>query len=198
MAKKYELTKMPYAYNALEPYISEEQLKIHHTKHHQTYVNGANAVFEKLENARKNKLDVDMKATLKHLAFNIGGHVLHSSFWENLTPAKETGKPDAKLMAAIKKEFGSFDQFKKEFNACASSIEGSGWAALTYSKKTDRLVIMQVEKHNVNVYPMFELLLVLDMWEHAFYLDYKNEKLKFIDGFWNIINWKEVSRRFVK
>jgi len=194
--KFYTLPKLPYEYKDLEPHISEEQLKIHHEKHHQAYVNGANAILERLDKARKEGTDLDIKSTLKELSFNIGGHLLHSLFWGNLAPAvKGGGKPGATLGRAIEEEFGSFERFKKEFTQAAVSVEGSGWAALSFCKKTNRPIIMQIEKHNTNVYPMFRILMVLDVWEHAYYLDYKNARAKFVDAFWNIVNWDEVNRR---
>jgi Fe-Mn family superoxide dismutase len=192
----YVLPKLPYAYGDLAPYMSEEQLRIHHSRHHQAYVNGANAIFQKLDKARKDNVDIDIKSTLKELSFNIGGHLLHSLFWENLaSPSKGDGKPGGVLGNAIDKEFGSFEGFKKEFTQAAVSVEGSGWAALTYCVQTGRLLIMQVEKHNVNVYPMFQILMVLDVFEHAYYIDYKNERAKFVEAFWNIVNWDEVDKR---
>lgn len=194
----YSLPELPYSYNALEPYISQEQLNIHHQKHHAAYVKGANAIFEKLEKARKDNTDVDMKATLKELSFHIGGHILHSLFWQNLAPSNKGGggQPQGKLSDAINEEFGSFERFKQEFTQAAASLEGSGWAALTLDTKTGRPVIMQIEKHNLNMYPNFKLLMVLDFWEHAYYIDYKNEKNKFVDAFWGLINWPEVSKRY--
>lgn len=195
--KFYSLPKLPYEFADLKPYISEEQLKIHYQKHHQAYVNGANAILEKLDKARKDNADLDMKATLKELSFNIGGNLLHSLFWDNLAPAgKSGGKPSGALGTTLDKEFGSFERFKKEFGQAASSIEGSGWAALTFCRRTKRPIIMQIEKHNVNVYPTFRILMVLDVFEHAYYIDYKNERAKFIEAFWNIVNWGEVSKRF--
>jgi Fe-Mn family superoxide dismutase len=194
--KLYSLPELPYAANALEPHISEAQLKIHHDKHHAAYVNGANAILERLEKARQAAADVDMKATLKELSFQAGGHVLHSLFWGNLAPAAKAAKQPGGLLAeALKKEFGSFERFKKEFSQAASSTEGSGWAALAWCAMTGRPVIMQIEKHNVNVYPMFRILMVLDVWEHAYYLDYKNERPRFVAAFWNIVDWDEVNRR---
>jgi len=194
--KFYALPKLPYEYDDLKPYISEEQLKIHHQKHHQAYVNGANAILEQLDKARQSGADLDVKSILKTLSFNIGGHVLHSLFWPNLAPAtKGGGKPGGVLGDVIEKEFGSFDRFKKEFTQAAVSVEGSGWAALSFCKQTNRPIIMQIEKHNVNVYPMFRILMVLDVWEHAYYLDYRNERAKFVDAFWNIVNWDEVNKR---
>jgi len=192
----YVLPKLPYANNALAPYISEQQLMLHHDKHHLAYVNGANDILQKLDKARKEGAELDMKATLKALSFNIGGHILHSLFWDNMAPAgKGGGVPSGALADAINKEFGSFERFKKEFTQAAVSVEGSGWAVLSFCRKTNRPMIMQIEKHNVNVYPMFKILLVLDIWEHAYYLDYRNERAKFIEAFWNIVNWEEAGRR---
>jgi len=192
----YVLPKLPYEYKDLQPYMSEEQLRIHHSKHHQAYVNGANAIFQRLDKARKEGSDIDVKSTLKELSFNIGGHLLHSLFWGNLAPAgKGGGKPSGVLGDAIEKEFGSFERFKKEFSQAAISVEGSGWAALSFCRQTNRPIIMQIEKHNTNVYPMFRILMVLDVFEHAYYIDYKNERAKFVDAFWNIVNWDEVNKR---
>lgn len=195
--KFYSLPGLPYDYKEMEPHISEEQLKIHHQKHHQAYINGANAIFEKLEKARKDSLDFDIKATLKELSFNIGGHLLHSLFWYNLAPVSKGGggEPKRELMEVIKKEFGSFERFKKEFSQVALSVEGSGWASLVFCRQTQRPLIMQIEKHNNNVYPAFKILMVIDVFEHAYYLDYKNERAKFIDAFWQIVNWEEVNKR---
>lgn len=195
--KLYSLPKLRYGYKDLEPNISEEQLTIHHDKHHLAYVNGANAMLEKMDKARKNDVDLDVKSTLKELSFHVGGHYLHSMFWENLAPALEGGgAPGGYLGDEIGREFGGFDRFKKEFSQAANSVEGSGWAALAYCRQTKRPLIMQIEKHNVNVYPDFRILLVLDLWEHAYYLDYKNMRPKFVEAFWNIVNWKAVSKRF--
>lgn len=193
----YVLPKLSYGYKDLEPYMSELQLTIHHQKHHQAYVNGANAILERLDKARKDGIDIDIKATLKELSWNIGGHLLHSLFWGNLAPAGKGGggKPSEALGDTIEKEFGSFERFKKEFTQAAVSVEGSGWAALTLCRQTRRPIIMQVEKHNTNVYPAFRILMVLDVFEHAYYIDYKNERAKFVDAFWNIVNWGEVSKR---
>jgi len=195
-AKFYALPQLRFGYKGLEPYISEQQLTLHHQKHHQAYVNGANAILERLDKARKEGTDFDVKATLKELSFHIGGHLLHSLFWGNLAPSgKGGGKPGGTLGSTLDKEFGSFERFKKEFTQTAVSVEGSGWAALAFCRQTNRPIIMQIEKHNVNVYPMFRILMVLDVWEHAYYLDYKNERAKFVDAFWNIINWEEVNKR---
>lgn len=194
--KRYVLPKLPFPSDSLVPHISKEQLEIHHDKHHQGYVNKSNAILEKLENARKEGADLDIKSTLKTLSFNIGGHVLHSLFWPNLAPAGKGGeKPGGALGDALDKEFVIFEKFKKEFTQAAVSVEGSGWAALTFDTQTNRPIIMQIEKHNVNIYPGFKILMVLDVWEHAYYLDYKNERAKFVDAFWSVVNWDEVNKR---
>jgi len=192
--KQYTLPSLPYNYNALEPYISEEQLRVHYDKHHVSYIKGANSIFEKLENARREKKDLDMGSILKKLSFNVGGHVLHSLFWENIDP-KGGGEPSGKLLETIKEEFGNFDRFKEEFTRSTMAIEGSGWSALAYDIKTEKLLIMHIQLHNKDIYPTFPILMVLDFWEHAYYIDYKNEKEKFIDAFWNIVNWEEVNKR---
>ncbi|WP_317065967.1 superoxide dismutase [Methanoculleus caldifontis] len=195
--KKYQLPPLPYAPDALEPQISREQLSLHHDKHHQAYVTGANANLEKLEKARQEGSEVDMKALLKELSFNIGGHILHTLFWPNLAPAGKGGggKPGGALADLIEREWGSFDRFKAEFTKAAASAEGSGWAALAYCTLTDRPMIMQIEKHNNHVYPTFKILMVLDVWEHAYYVDYRNNRAGFIDGFWEIVNWETVNKR---
>jgi len=197
--KQYVLEKLPYDLNALAPAISEQQLTLHYTKHHQAYVTGANAVLEKLAKARRENADLDLKATLKELSFHVGGYRLHALFWENLAPAGKGGggEPQGELLKAINAEYGSFARFKKEFTQAAMSTEGSGWAVLTYCMKTNRLLIMQLEKHNVNVIPGYRILMTLDVWEHAYYLDYRNDRAKFIESFWTIVNWDEVNRRLV-
>ena len=196
--KKYELSKLPFGYKDLEPYMSEEQLKFHHDKHHLAYVNGANADIDKFEKARKENADLDMKATLKDFSFQLGGITLHDTFWWNLAPAGRGGggQPQGMLGDAIKNEYGSFERFKTEFTKAAVTCEGSGWAVMTYCDGTDRIAIMQVEKHNCNFPPGYPALMVLDVWEHAYYLDYKNDRAKYVEAFWNIVNWKAVDEYF--
>jgi len=193
--KSFSLPKLPYDAKALAPFLSEQQLTIHHDKHHLAYVNGANAIFEKLDKARKENVDLDMKATLKELSFHVGGHLLHSTFWDCMAPAgKGGGKPEGAIADALMKEFGSFERFKMEFTKAATSVEGSGWTALVTQQCVDRPLIMQIEKHNVNVYPAFRLLMVLDLWEHAYYIDYKNDRAKLVEGFWDVVNWDYVNK----
>lgn len=197
--KFYELPPLPYGYEALEPYISREQLRIHYEIHHKGYVDAANRTLQMMDEARKEGKAFDVKAALKFLSFNIGGHLLHSIYWNSMAPTPKGGvKPGGRLGDKIVEDFGSFDRFKQEFTEAALTVEGSGWAALTFCRQTGRLIIMQVEKHNTNVYPMFPILLVVDVFEHAYYIDYKNDRRKYLENWWNIVNWAHSEERFEK
>ena len=190
----YTLPELPYDYAALEPHISAKIMELHHSKHHKTYVDGANAALEKLAEARdKDDLGAVNKLE-KDLAFNLGGHTNHSVFWKNLSP--EGGdRPEGDLAAAIDDSFGSFDKFKAHFTANATGIQGSGWSVLAYDSISGKLVIFQLFDQQGNV-PVGTLpLLMLDMWEHAFYLDYLNVKADYVKAFWNIVNWQDVAQR---
>ena len=196
MAKKYVLPELPYAYDALEPHISAEIMELHHSKHHQNYVNGANAALEKLEAARKDgSIAAVVTALSKDLAFNLGGHTNHSLFWENLGP-NGGGKPTGALAAAIDADFGSCEEFQKHFAAAALGLQGSGWAVLAYDKIGERLVIEQMTDQQGNLSIDLVPLLLLDMWEHAFYLQYKNVKADYVAAVWNVFNWDEVAARY--
>ena len=196
MAKKYVLPELPYAYDALEPHISAEVMELHHSKHHQNYVNGANAALEKLEAARKDgSIAAVVTALSKDLAFNLGGHTNHSLFWDNLSP-NGGGKPAGALAAAIDEDFGSFEEFQKHFAAAALGLQGSGWAVLAYDKIGERLVIEQMTDQQGNLSIDLVPLLLLDMWEHAFYLQYKNVKADYVAAVWNVFNWDEVAARY--
>ena len=190
----YTLPELPYDYAALEPHISAKIMELHHSKHHKTYVDGANTALEKLAEARdKDDLGAVNKLE-KDLAFNLGGHTNHSVFWKNLSP--EGGdRPEGDLAAAIDDSFGSFDKFKAHFTANATRIQGSGWSVLAYDSISGKLVIFQLFDQQGNV-PVGTLpLLMLDMWEHAFYLDYLNVKADYVKAFWNIVNWEDVAAR---
>ncbi len=193
MKKKYSLPKLLYNYKDLEPYISELQLSIHHEKHHLNYVNTANKILDKLDNLK----DIDIKSNLKELSFNLSGHKLHSLFWENISPKKQNklNLPQSNLNKIIKKDFKSFKRFKELFNQAALSLEGSGWVCLVYDSEIQKLIIMQIEKHNLNIHLNCKIIMALDLWEHAYYLDYKNNKMKFVESFWNIVNWQKINQR---
>lgn len=196
----FALPELPYGYKDLDPYMSEVQLTLHHQKHHQAYVTGANQVLDKMEQARKDNAEIDVKAASKELTFHMGGWKLHSIFWELLAPAGRGGggEPTGNLSDAIIKTFGTFSRFKKEFSQAALTCEGSGWAALTYSKKIQTLIIIQIEKHNLYCPAGNPILMALDVWEHAYYLDYQNDRAKYIDAFWKIVNWNYANKRFAK
>lgn len=194
--KFYILPDLKFKYGDLSPFLSENQLRIHHDLHHKTYVDNANIDLEIFDQLRGSTKNIDMKALLKDFSFNIGGHVLHTLYWQNLTPKSDISEIDNKLKLAIESQYGDMDTFKKRFLEAGNNCEGSGWAVLAHCKLTDRLLIMQIEKHNVNIYPGFGLLLVLDVWEHAYYHDYQNRRKDYAEAFWNYIDWEEVSSRW--
>jgi Fe-Mn family superoxide dismutase len=198
MSKRYTLPDLPYKYNALEPTISEEIMKLHHDKHHKGYVDGANAALDKLEKGRAAGLQgVDVKAILRDLSFNASGHVLHAIFWPNMSPSGG-GKPGGKLADQISQDFGSFDSFKLQFSNAAKAVEGSGWGILAYDSLSDQLLTLQAEKHQNLTAQGTVPLLVLDVWEHAYYLQYKNDRGSYVDKWWNVVNWSDVEKRLDK
>ena len=192
---KYVLPDLSYDYGALEPNISGKIMELHHDKHHLAYVNGANSALDALAEARdKNDLTMVNKFQ-KDLAFNLAGHVNHTVFWKNMSP--EGGdKPTGELAAAIDEYFGSFDAFKAHFSASALGIQGSGWSILVWDILGQKLIIEQLYDHQGNLSVGSIPLLMLDMWEHAFYLDYQNVKPEYVKAFWNIVNWADVQARF--
>ncbi len=193
---KYTLPDLAYDYGALEPHISAAIMQLHHDKHHAAYVKGANDALDQLAEARSKNDFSRIAATERALAFHTSGHVLHSLFWQNLTP-QGGDKPAGALGEAINHDFGSFDAFKAQLNGAASTIMGSGWGALAYDPLAKRLVTTQIYDHQSNVTQGGVPLLVIDAWEHAFYLQYKNEKGKFFEAVWNVFNWKDVEARFL-
>jgi Fe-Mn family superoxide dismutase len=199
MPTKYVLPELPYKYNALEPVISEEIMKLHHDKHHAAYVNGANAALEKLDKARKGEMQIDIKAVLRDFSFNFGGNVLHSIFWPNMaSPGKGGGTPGGAIADKIKTDFGSFDKFKQQFSDTAKTVEGSGWALLLHDNTTDQLVLTQIEKQNFMHLAQLPILLGIDVWEHAYYLQYKNDRAAYVDKWWDVVNWSDVDNRLQK
>lgn len=190
----YTLPELSYDYSSLEPHISARIMELHHSKHHQAYVTGANAALDAMAEARASGNFANLPKLQKDLAFNLGGHVNHSVFWQNLSPAG--GEAQGELLAAITEYFGSFDAFKAHFTAAAIGIQGSGWAYLAWDALGNRMVIGQLYDQQGNIALGSVPLLMLDMWEHAFYLDYQNVKADYVKAFWNIINWEDVAKRF--
>jgi superoxide dismutase, Fe-Mn family len=191
----YTLPDLPYDYGALEPHVSGEIMELHHSKHHATYVKGANTALEQMAEARASGQLGTVNLLAKNLAFNLGGHVNHSVFWPNMSP-DGGDKPDGELAAAIDEFFGSFDGFRAQFTAHALGIQGSGWSILAWDALGRRLVLEQVYDHQGNLAPGTIPLLLLDMWEHAFYLQYRNVKPDYVEAWWNVANWTDVARRF--
>jgi superoxide dismutase, Fe-Mn family len=198
MSSRYILPELPYKYNALEPVISEEIMRLHHDKHHAAYVNGANAALEKLEKGRAGGLQgVDVKATLRDLAFNASGHALHAMFWPNMK-ASNNDKPGGILADQISKDFGSYDTFKLQFSSAAKTVEGSGWAILAFDPLSDQLITLQAEKHQNLTTQGSVPILVLDVWEHAYYLQYKNDRAAYVDKWLSVVDWSDVEKRLQK
>ncbi|MDA2806933.1 MULTISPECIES: superoxide dismutase [Nocardiopsis] len=195
MSAPYSLPELPYDYAALEPWISGQIMELHHDKHHAAYVAGANTALEKLSEAREKNDFGTVNMLEKNLAFNLAGHVNHTVFWPNLSP-DGGDKPEGELGAAIDDQFGSFDAFRAHFGAVATGIQGSGWAILAWDILGQKLIIEQLYDHQGNLAAGSYPILLLDMWEHAFYLQYKNVKADYVKAFWNVVNWADVQRRF--
>jgi Fe-Mn family superoxide dismutase len=191
----YTLPDLPYDYAALEPHVSGQIMELHHDKHHAAYVAGANTTLEKLAAARDKDDFGPIVGLEKTLAFHISGHVLHSIFWQNLSP-DGGDKPTGELAGAIDEHFGSFDKFKAHLTQATNTIQGSGWGALAWEPLGRRLVVEQVYDHQGNIGNGTTPLLVFDAWEHAFYLQYKNVKADFFNALWSIVNWDDVAARY--
>ena len=192
---EYTLPDLPYDYSALAPHIAPEIMELHHSKHHNTYVQGLNTTLDKLAEAR-DKNDFGAVVGLeKTLAFNLGGHVNHSAFWNNLSP-DGGDKPTGAVATAIDADFGSFDKFQAHFTAAATTIQGSGWAILGHDRLGDRLLIHQLYDQQSQLPAGQTPIVLLDMWEHAFYLQYKNVKPDYVKAWWNVVNWADAAERF--
>jgi len=192
---KYTLPELPYDYSALDPHISATIMELHHSKHHQTYVNGANTTLELLAEAREKGDLANVNRLQKDLAFNLGGHTNHSIFWTNLSP-NGGDKPTGDLASAIDDQFGSFDKFREHFTAAALGVQGSGWAGLFWDSIGENLIIQQFFDQQGQIVAGTVPLLLLDVWEHAYYLDYKNVRADYVKAFWNIANWADAQERF--
>lgn len=190
----YTLPELAYDYGALEPSISGTIMELHHSKHHQAYVTGANTALQQLAEARDADNLANVNKLEKDLAFNLGGHVNHSVFWTNMSP-NGGDKPTGELASAIDDHFGSFDKFRAHFTATALGVQGSGWAVLAWDSIGQRLIIVQFFDQQANLPAGIVPLLMLDVWEHAYYLDYKNVRADYVKAFWNIVDWANVQQR---
>ncbi|MEV0199884.1 superoxide dismutase [Nonomuraea sp. NPDC050691] len=192
---QYTLPDMPYDYAALEPAITGEILELHHARHHAAYVKGANDTLERLAEARDKGEFGGLVGLEKTFAFNLSGHVLHTIFWQNLSP-DGGDRPDGDLGEAITEHFGSFDAFQKQLTTATATVQGSGWGVLAWEPLGRRLVVEQVYDHHGNVGMNTTPLLVFDAWEHAYYLQYRNVRPDYVEKLWGLINWNDVISRF--
>ncbi|MGE5421632.1 MAG: superoxide dismutase [Ignavibacteriales bacterium] len=190
----HTLPDLPYAYDALEPFYDEQTVKLHHDMHHKAYVDGLNSAEGKLSEALEKGDFALIKHIERELAFHGSGHILHTMFWKNMKPGGG-GSANGAVAALIDRDFGSFDNFKKLFSASAAAVEGSGWAVLACNPVFEKLVVLQVEKHQNLTQWGAAPLLIVDVWEHAYYLKYQNKRAAWIEAWWNLIDWDDVNRR---
>lgn len=191
----YKLPDLPYDFGALEPHISGQILELHHGRHHKAYVTGANQNMEKLQEARHKNDFAAIGWLERALAFNVSGHILHAIYWQNMKK-DGGGEPSGDLASAITRDFGSFATFKSQMNKAAMVTMGSGWAALVFDPATRRLGTTLIHDHQNDLTQAGVPLLVIDAWEHAFYLQYKADKDKYFEAIWNTWNWDDVATRF--
>ncbi|MBU4532039.1 MAG: superoxide dismutase [Eubacteriales bacterium] len=194
---KYELPELPYAYEALEPHYDAETVRLHHDAHHKAYVDGLNNAVAKLAEAREKGEFALVKHWERELAFHGAGHILHTLFWNNMSP-NGGGVPTGAVAGQIDQDFGGFEPFKKHFSASAVTVEGSGWAVLAWNPYADRLEIMVAEKHQDLAIWGVTPLLVCDVWEHAYYLKFQNKRAAWVESWWNLVNWDDVNARLAK
>jgi Fe-Mn family superoxide dismutase len=196
MPAKYTLPTLAYAADALEPHLDAQTLQLHHDKHHRGYVDGANKAEQQLASLRESGDYTLIDYWERKLAFHTAGHQLHSLFWTNMAPPGKGGKPTRSLERAVEASFGGADQLRAQLSAAATSVEGSGWGILGWNRLHESLVILQCENHQKQVIWGTTPLLVVDVWEHAYYLRYQNRRADFVKAWWNVVNWDDVSRRF--
>jgi len=198
--KRYELPPLPYKVDALEPYISKDIVDVHYNGHHKAYVTGSNTFVERLEKIIKGEVtSYDIQGVMRGLVFNINGHKLHSLYWNNMAPSgKGGGKPGGVLGDLINKQFGSFERFQKVFTETANSLPGTGWTVLYYDTENGNLQIMTFENHFLNHIAELPIVLIVDEFEHAYYLQYKNKRADYVNAWWNIVNWDDAERKLKK
>ncbi len=201
MVKQFSLPELPYDFNALEPVISGEIMELHYKKHHQTYVTKLNEAIEKYAQAEE-KNDLETMISLQPaIRFNGGGHINHSIFWTNLAPKNKNGGvlPKGELLSHIQKNFGSMDAFIEKFNGKAAAVQGSGWCWLGYCKEMKTVVISTCANQDPLLGTQGYIpLLGIDVWEHAYYLQYKNVRADYLKSIWQVVNWANVNERFEK
>ncbi len=194
---QHKLPPLPYPYDALEPIISSTLLQIHHDRHHKAYVDGLNKAELETAKSRQSKDFSLIKHWERELAFHGSGHILHSIYWTIMAPRGMGGQPGRRTQNLIANYFGSFPAFKEQFSAAAVDVEASGWAILVWNSSWRRLEILTAEKHQDLTQWGSIPILVLDVWEHAYYLDYQNRRKDYVDAWWQLVNWYEVERRLL-
>jgi Fe-Mn family superoxide dismutase len=191
----YSLPPLPYDYNALEPHIDEQTMRLHHDIHHQAYVTGLNGALDKLAQARESGDFGAVQHLERLVGFHGSGHANHSIFWRVMRPAAGNGGPGGDLAAQIERDFGSTDKAWGQFAAAAKMVEGNGWGVLAWDPMGGQLVTLAMQNHQNYTMAGAIPLLVVDVWEHAYYLKYQNKRPDYVDGFRNIVNWDEVASR---
>jgi Fe-Mn family superoxide dismutase len=198
MAKEFTLPPLPYAYDALQPQLDAQTLRLHHDKHHQGYVDGANRALAELAKLRISG-DFALVDYWEHkLAFHTSGHLLHSLFFANMAPAGKRTKPSPELSSALQAAFGGLDKMQQQLTAAAQTVEGSGWGILGWDRFSQSLVVLQCENHQKQATWSTVPILVVDVWEHAYYLQYNNRRAEFIAAWWQLVNWDDVSKRYLE
>jgi len=195
---QYALPPLPYGYDALEPHIDAETMHLHHDKHHQAYVTNLNKTVKELADldaAGAPPAASTLTGLEEDLSFNAAGHLLHTLFWKIMGPSAG-GEPQGELAEAINRSFGSVSAFRTRFTSVAGGVKGGGWAILAYEPLAERLLVLQVKQHDLQLSPWMEPILALDVWEHAYYLKYKNVRGEYIKAWWNVVNWPEVNEAF--
>ncbi|MCX8065885.1 MAG: superoxide dismutase [Candidatus Hydrogenedentes bacterium] len=193
---EHKLPELPYPYDALEPYIDARTMELHHTKHHAAYVKGLNTAESALAEARAKNDFLLIQHWSKQAAFHGGGHFLHSMFWKVMAPPGNGGggKPEGELLGLIERDFGSFESFQAHFSAAANAVEGGGWALLHYRPIDGRLIVLQAEnQHKLTAWGVLPIM-GIDVWEHAYYLKYQNNRSEYVKAWWNVVNWSQVAK----
>lgn len=194
-AGRHQLPPLPYEYDALEPYISQRTMRLHHDIHHRAYVDGLNRAEEELAQARRERRWDAVNDLLRRLAFNGSGHFLHTIFWHNMHPNGGGRPSDDELMRQIQQDFGSFEAFRDQFTAAANGLQGNGWVLLVWQPQAQKLEILHTEQHHYSTQWTTVPILVLDLWEHAYYLQYQARRPDYVESWWNVVNWPDVAQR---
>ena len=193
----YQLPELPYAVDALEPVIDKKTVQLHHTKHHDAYTRGLNATLRRIQTALAQEDNAAIPGLVQHLAFHGAGYANHNLYWQNmLPPGQGGGEPAGKLAGRIKEDFGGFDEFRRCFSSAANGVQGNGWTMLAYHPDWRQLLVLALTNHENRLIPGVVPLLMLDLWEHAYYIRYLNRRAEYVTAWWDLVNWRDVQKRF--